>query len=256
MTLTTEETFMFDLEGYLVVKNVLCKNEVDELNNLADEAFPGAYDESNFRRTSWISKWGPKFQALIDRPRIIPYLIGLLGQQFRIDHDYCIFMRKGGKAGRLHGGPRMQLGSGSPGDHWYAYHDGIIRNGLTVFTYCLNPVKSGDGGFCCIPGTHKTNCLKNLPADVRMFDRAAHYVVQPEVEAGDVIIFTEALVHGTMPWTADYERRALLYKYSPGHSSWSGSYYNPDEYTDVSDQLRRIMTPPSIGEREKSVVEM
>ena len=253
MSLTTEEIFIFDLEGYLVVKNVLCKAEVDELNSLADVAFPGDYDEHNFRRTSWVSKWGPKFQALIDHPKITPYLNGLLGQQFRVDHDYCIFMRKGGKAGRLHGGPRMQLSSGMPGDHWYAYQDGIIRNGLMVFTYCLGPARSGDGGFSCIPGTHKTNCLKHLPDEVRTFDRSAHYVVQPEAEAGDVIIFTEALVHGTMTWTAEYERRALLYKYSPGHSSWSSNYYNPDEYTDVSDQLRRIMAPPSIGGRENSV---
>lgn len=253
MSLTPEEIFMFDLDGYLVVKNVLSQNEVDELNRLSDEAFPGEYDEKNFRRTSWVSKWGPKFQALIDHPKLIPYLNGLLGPQFRIDHDYCIFMRKGGQAGRLHGGPRMQLSRGGPGDHWYDYHDGIIRNGLTVFTYCLTPAGPGDGGFCCIPGTHKTNCLKNLPDDVKMFERDAHYVRQPEAEAGDVIIFTEALVHGTMTWAADHERRALLFKYSPGHSSWSGDYYDPDEYTDVSDQLRRIMTPPSIGGRENSV---
>ena len=89
---------------------------------------------------------------------------------------------------------------------------------------------------------------------MRNFERPAHYVHQPEAEAGDMIIFTEALVHGTMPWEGEHERRALLYKFSPGHSAWSQSYYNPDDYPNVTDQQRRIMEPPSIGGREKVVM--
>jgi hypothetical protein len=253
--MTPEETFMFDLEGYLVVKDVLTPDEVDTLNELADEAFAGEYDDTNFRRTSQVSLWGSPSQALIDHPKALPYLRDLLGPHFRIDHDYCIFMRRGGTAGRLHGGPRMQLGSVVSGDHWYDCHNGIIRNGLTVFTYCLSPAGKGDGGFVCIPGTHKTNFLSELPDDVRSFDRNAHYVVQPEASAGDLIIFTEALVHGTMTWAGNHERRSLLYKYSPGHSSWSSAYYDPAEYEDVSEQQRRIMTPPSIGGRKASLIE-
>ena len=36
--MTPEEKFSFDLDGYLVVKNVLTRAEVDALNALADEA--------------------------------------------------------------------------------------------------------------------------------------------------------------------------------------------------------------------------
>ena len=39
--LTPEEKFMFDLEGYLVVKGVLNQDEVDEVNALADRVWPG-----------------------------------------------------------------------------------------------------------------------------------------------------------------------------------------------------------------------
>ena len=81
---------------------------------------------------------------------------------------------------------------------------------------------------------------------MRNFDRVPDYVVQPAVEAGDALFFTEALVHGTMPWTADHERRALLYKYSPGHSSWAIETYNHDDYGDLTDQQKRIMAPPSM----------
>jgi hypothetical protein len=246
--MTSEEKFTFDLEGYLVVKNVLTPQEVADMNATADEVFPPGGDNISYRRDNPVSRWGPAFQALIDHPRIVPYLIELLGPKVRIDHGYCIFMTRGGSGGSLHGGETDR----SP-DHWYRYRDGVMRNGLTVVTYFLTHSNVGDGGFCCVPGSHKSNLVANLPRDVSTFERPAHYVAQPEVEAGDALIFTEALIHGTMPWTADHERRAFLYKYSPGHSSWSQSYYDPDKYPNVTEQQKRIMAPPSVGRRPDSV---
>ena len=248
--MTVEEKFQFDLEGYLVVPGVLSATEVAELNALADEAWPGEHDESGLRRVSEVTQWGPRFRDLIDCPSMIPYLLELLGPKFRIDHDYSMFMRRGNSRSGLHGGPSPQL---YEGDHWYRYHDGTIRNGLTVFTYNLSDCHPGDGGFACVPGSHKTNMRSGLPHDVATFKRPAHYVKQLSVKAGDVIIFTEALVHGTMAWDADHERRALLYKYSPGHSSWSSSYYDPANYPGASEQQIRIMAPPCVGQRPDSV---
>jgi hypothetical protein len=245
---TSEEKFMFDLEGYLVVKNVLTPREVADMNATTDEVFPSNYDETGTRGVSRVTLWGPAFQDLIDHPKIVPYLSELLGPKFRIDHDYCIFMTKGGKRGGLHGGETDR----AP-DHWYKYKDGVMRNGLTVVTYFLAPAKAGDGGFACIPGSHKSNFVTSLPKDVRAFERPAHYVVQPEAEAGDALIFTEALIHGTLPWTADRERRSLLYKYSPGHSAWSQNYYTLDEFSDLTEQQKRILAVPSVGHRPDSV---
>ena len=129
----------------------------------------------------------------------------------------------------------------------------MMRNGLTVVTFFLSHANSGDGGFTCIPGSHKSNFVSSLPSDVRKFERDAHYVFQPEVSAGDALIFNEALIHGTRPWTADQERRALLYKFSPGHSSWSQNYYDPDAYDNLTEQQARILAPPSVGSRPDSL---
>ncbi|MEZ4863890.1 MAG: phytanoyl-CoA dioxygenase family protein [Caldilineaceae bacterium] len=245
---TTEEKFIFDLEGYLVIKNVLTAEEVATMNATADAVFPRSEDTPAFRSQSNVSQWSTEFQRLIDHPKIVPYLLELLGPKVRIDHDYCIFMTKGGRAGRLHGGETEH----EP-DHWYKYRDGVMRNGLTVVTFFLTHANQGDGGFCCIPGSHKSNFALAVPDDVRTFARVPHYVVQPPVEAGDALIFTEALIHGTMPWTADHERRAFLYKYSPGHSAWSQNYYDPAAYPTVTDQQRRMMAPPSVGSRPDTV---
>lgn len=247
--MTPEEKFIFDLEGYIVIKNVLTPGEVAALNALADLRFTEKKEMAD-RRTGPVSRWGAEAQALIDHPNIVPYLVDLVGPKFRIDHDYCIFMTKGGRAGGLHGGEGH---SGGEADHWYRYRDGVMRNGLTVVTFFLTHAGQGDGGFACVPGSHKSNFTDNLPADVRNFQRVPHYVTQPAVEAGDALIFTEALIHGTMPWTANHERRALLYKFSPGHSSWAQTYYNPADYPNASEQQKRIMASPSVGNRPDSV---
>jgi ectoine hydroxylase-related dioxygenase (phytanoyl-CoA dioxygenase family) len=34
---------------------------------------------------------------------------------------------------------------------------------------------------------------------------------------GDCVIFSEATTHGTLRWDGQHQRRALLYKFSPGH---------------------------------------
>ncbi|MED5414735.1 MAG: phytanoyl-CoA dioxygenase family protein [Candidatus Latescibacterota bacterium] len=242
--MTPEEEFVVDLNGYILLKAVLSTAEVAELNEAIDAG----------HREGSPSLWGDPFKKLIDHPKIMPYLLDLLGPNVRLDHDYAIFMNRGDRLGGLHGGE-----DGGPSlsecDHWYKYRDGVIRNGLCVFTYLLADAGPGDGGFACIPGSHKSNFVDNIPAEVRRHEEGRDYVVQPEAQAGDVIFFTEALVHGTIPWNADHERRALLYKYSPGHSAWNGNYYDIEQYGDLTERQRRMLLPPSIG-RRPSVAEL
>ena len=243
--MTGEEKFIFDLDGYIVIKNVLSDEQVSEINAITEEKQKAKAAGEEVGRPS---SWGQVFQDLIDNPTILPYLTAWLGPKVRLDHDYAIFMSKGEQRGRLHGGE-----NGHEGDHWYKYRDGTIRTGLTVVTFFAAPAGPDDGGFTCNPGTHKTNFLKSIPDDVRQFERNAHYVHQPVAEAGDALIFTEALVHGTGLWTADHQRRAYLYKYSPGHSAWSGDYYDLDQYHGLTDQQLRLLAPPSIGKRPDTV---
>ena len=136
--MTPEEKFMFDLEGYLVIKNVLSPEEVAALNEVADRAFPRDYDDpegyagrTGLKRTGKVSAWSNETQALIDHPNVVLYLIELLGPKFRIDHDYCIFMQDCPKGGNLHGGPGGHGGS----QRKYLFLEGEMMNGLTGFPY-------------------------------------------------------------------------------------------------------------------------
>lgn len=241
--MTPEEKFLFDLNGYLVIKNVLSAQELADLNRIADEKVA---DNPSLRDVR-VTLWGQPYQNLIDHPKVLPYLTTLIDAKFRLDHDYCIFMKKGDPSQDLHGG------EGHEGDHWYRYRDGTMLNGLCVVTFFLSPAASGDGGFVCIPGTHKSHFVDSIPADVIRQERDAPYVVQPEVEAGDALFFTEALVHGTRGWTASHQRRALLYKYSPGYSAWTNKYYVLSEFDSLTEQQKRILAPPCVGGRRNVV---
>ena len=243
--MTDEEKFTVDLQGYLVIKDVLTDDEVDEMNAIIDK---GNLDGPP-------SLWGAPFKRLIDHPKIFPYLIELLGPYVRLDHDYALFMNEGDRRGGLHGGEDGGRPGGPEADHWYKYRDGVMRNGLCVMTYNLTDAPDGAGGFACIPGSHKSNFPTHVPQEVRRFERPAHYVVQPALDAGDVLFFTEAVIHGTMPWKAEHQRRSVLYKYSPGHSAWSESYYDIGKYGELTEQQKRMLLPPSIGKRPRIVDE-
>jgi hypothetical protein len=69
-----------------------------------------------------------------------------------------------------------------------------------------------------------------------------------------VIIFTEALTHGTLPWQAPRQRRLLAYKYSPGSSSWSEDHRLPDHLAPLlSERQRRLFQPPAVAYRKPVV---
>ena len=251
--MTPEEKFMFDLEGYLVIKDVLSQEELDTLNAIADREFPRDYDDEEtdgikgnakgVRRAPSVMNWDKACRNLIDHPKVLPYLIELLGPKYRLDHDYAIFMMQNGKRGSLHGGKPDLF------HHYYRYQDGVMQCGLSVLTFVLSDAPAGAGGFACVRGSHKSNFRMDLPADVRKFERIPEYLIQPEAKAGDAIFFTEALAHGTLPWRAEHERRTLLYKFGPGHLISAPNGYDVSEYEGLTERQKRILLAPGVHER-------
>ena len=61
----------------------------------------------------------------------------------------------GGHVGGLHGGLPL---NGGLSTHFYDYTaGGTFQNGLLVVAYELADVGQSDGGFGCVPGSHKSN---------------------------------------------------------------------------------------------------
>src|SRR5438132_8637775 len=209
-----EQRYLFDLRGYLVVERVLTSGDVAELNAIHDrQSLPPPDVSIESQRFAGFFLWDAAYRRLIDHPRILPLLKEVLGPDLRLDHAYGIKMRAGTDGLALHGG-------NTPYDppEYYHVRNGRIYCGLTVTTYALCDVPAGSGGFCCVPGSHKATFP--LPAGVATYERDLGCVVQVPMRAGDVVIFTEALTHGTLRWNAGWERRSLLLKYAPGFASW------------------------------------
>ena len=74
---------------------------------------------------------------------------------------------------------------------------------------------------CCPSSSHKCN-MRPPPGIFTQRDdyesRLAFPVHNPGVKAGDLVIFNEATLHGTLPWrNTHHETRRLLYRYCPEH---------------------------------------
>ena len=78
------ERYLFDLQGFLVVEDVLNNEEIAALRKLVDEqvALKNQPEAPRLRFDSLLS-WGKPCLNLIDNPRITPYLSELLGEKFR-----------------------------------------------------------------------------------------------------------------------------------------------------------------------------
>lgn len=224
--MTQEERYLFETHGYLVVEDLLSRDEVDELNAHLDEydiwtnRGTAPFDEvwtndENFVTVGPAHTWDDPFRRLIDHPKVMPYLSEVLQPQFRYDQGQVLLMKKGGGKLGLHGG-----GSPFKFDFFYDFREGKMFNGMVAVSYTLTDTLPGKGGFAAIPGSHKANFP--CPDSFLHFEKVGPWTVHVPARAGTVILFSEALSHGTFPWTADHERRSLIYKYTPGHIGWSG----------------------------------
>ena len=237
-----EEKYLFDLRGYLSIDGALDNHQLQALNDIWDQHIEDECSVNDTtRRFGQLLEWGQPFIDLIDNPSITPYLEVILGHQFRLDHIYADLIRSGNSpiGSRLHGG-------GTPFDpcQFYKFHGGKMYNGLTVVAYNLADVGPGDGGFGCVPGSHKSNL--DFPVDWKDMDEGLHPCVSRVTgSAGTAVIFTEALTHGALPWVGLGERRTIFFKYSPNPISWSPRYFDEEDFEGLTDRQRFILEPPN-----------
>jgi ectoine hydroxylase-related dioxygenase (phytanoyl-CoA dioxygenase family) len=222
------QQYLFDLQGYLVIENVLDTAQLALLNQLIDaQQLPSPREAIRFGSAAGqhgpdcgFLNWGEPFCRLLDHEAIMPVLRFRLGDCFRLDRLYGIRMHKGQTMGSLHAdyGASARNAFTRPGERFH-FATNAIYEGFTVAAWNLADAGPAYGGFWCIPGSHKSQF--KLPRQILEAPEKAACVVIPEVPAGAVILFTEAVMHGTALWRADHERRTLLYKYCVSQMAWS-----------------------------------
>ena len=234
--LSDAERYSFDLQGFFVRRGALSGGEIRELRSaVADLGVPRASDTLQSQRFNGHLGRAGAFRALIDHPAILDVVLEMCGPAARLDHAYGITMapRSGGLG--LHGG-------GTPHDpaQYYRVEGGRMYNGLIGVQWALVDHRVGDGGFGCVPGSHKANFP--LPAD-----HDPRLVVEVPMAAGDLVVFTEALTHCTIPWRGKGDRLTLLYKYSPGHLAWGPDYEDLQSLAPLlTERQKRFLQKPAV----------
>ena len=251
-----DEKYLFDLNGYLVIENVLTAEELAQANQVIDrhlntgrirpkeqslagnsQTLTGDHGRGELSGLlNWEEPDCHPFRNMLVHPCIVPYLNVILGKGFRMDHQmFLLYMDKGAEGFQLHG----SSGPGFDPNQYYIFRDGKMHNGLTVVTFQLTDVNPGDGGLCVIPGSHKSNYP--CPQDMRLYQKHQNHVCHIPCKAGDVVIFTEATTHGTLPWTADHPRRSVLTRYTAGNLSYMPAYDMPQW---ANERQRTVLEKP------------
>ena len=241
---SVEERFLFDLQGFLILRNVLTPDEcaayLDVLKRLEDQTYEDKWMESvgphrPTRETEkthqlWLNglpRLDSIFDRLIDHPRILPYLSEFVGEP-QLINTWSISKFYGAQPGGWHRGvPTTD----------YAYRNRVIRSRMFNVVYFLTDNGPEDGCIVALPGSHKSNFDLTWQNYSGLELPGAAAVTG---SAGDVFMFSETVIHNGLPKTTQGVRPNLYYNYVHAH-------YNV--MTREPKSCHHFYFPPEIRER-------
>lgn len=280
--MTEDERYIFDLNGYIIVRNVLTQDDIETANKAIDKHLHEAHERSstalrNAKKDTNMYGTGPGrkdlggilewdedstvFKSILAHPKLLPLFHGLLGKGYRMDHmPLAILQDKGSEGFQLHGGT-IDCSSGEYNyELEYNCNNGIIRNALLGCNVMLSDHNPGDGGFCIVPGSHKSNF--KMPSGMVDGMKYQEFIQQTVTKAGDVILFSEGTVHGALPWmTESHQRRVALYRFAPATRCYGRAYLNNENsmwpekmYDNLNDAQKSVLEPPYANRLDRPVV--
>lgn len=253
--LSTLDRYLFDTLGFVVVKGVFNKEELALINKGIDgRASNDFHERTGTIRNSSLGKSGRKdcgnflawpesdggslLRSLLNHQRLHPILNELCGEGHRLDHKPVMFIQEQGAEGfDLHGGSITASGAYNFPISYHCHGQQIVCSLINVAVQLTDSPK-GSGGFVVVPGSHKSNFPPpgNQEALQHIADR---YGYQPECEAGDAVLFTEAVLHGAAVRTSPEQRRVVLMRFSPATCAYARGYANGG-----FDDFIQMLTPP------------
>lgn len=253
--------FSFDLNGYLLLRNAIEPELLAELNTAFDRFPDLASGEwwGNVQRLDNaghagvelqnIVEAGAPFEALIDHPAWIARVARYCGEQgtyvegLFIDECFASVRRTGGFF-PLHSG-----GQDGVVRNQFRYVNGQFRCAQVNILLALTDIGPGDGATRVLPGSHKSNIAH--PIFARSFDErreeedeAVEGAIEVQLQAGDALLFVDAIAHGAARRTNPGDRRVVIYRYGP---SWGttrhGFRYSDELLARLTPARRRILQP-------------
>lgn len=256
---TPLDDFLFDLNGYLILRNAVAPDLLARLN-AAFDAFPDLqqgewvgnaqrrdYNDATGYELHNCVEFDPAFTELIDHPAWINYVRRYCGEAesyvagLFIDECIASIRRSGGHHPVHSGGYRAAL------RNKYLYEHGVWRCGQCNIILAVSDVGPGDGPTMVIPGSHKSNLPHPNAGDYSKLDRMDNLdgAVPVLLNAGDALLFVDGLMHGGSSRTnAAGERRVTIYRYGPSWGATRFGYaYSPDLLARLSPERRKLLQP-------------
>jgi ectoine hydroxylase-related dioxygenase (phytanoyl-CoA dioxygenase family) len=255
---TPLDDFLFDLRGYLVLKNAVEPALLDELNDAIDDIPPLGYGEwyGNAQRRDYtvstglelhncVELGGP-FEKLIDHPGWINLVRHYAGEEKSYAEglfiDECILSVRGpGGHHPVHSGGFQGALRGA-----YHYANGVFRCGQCNIILGITAVGPGDGPTMVIPGSHKSNFPHPLAGDYGRLERmdALEGAIEVYLNKGDALLFVDGLMHGGASRTNPGERRVTIFRYGPSWAATRFAYEYSQELLDrLTPERRQILQP-------------
>ena len=241
--MTPEQRYMFDLNGFLHLANVLSDGELSSAReatrrymDTADEDLPPGFGRDGKRHLHGFA-FDRCLEALTMHPATWPIITELTNGKPRLLSG-TLQVDEPGKpsGGRLHCA-REDYGWESTR---YEVRDGkIYCDDFVVFPY-LDDVLPGDGGLLLLPGSHKSNFErpKTLFSGGEITGELPPGVINVTPRAGDVLVMPEAMTHGILPWTPeDRIRRILVLRYRPQHK---------DSSSGMPEEIKKRLSPETL----------
>lgn len=158
----------------------------------------------------------PVFDRLIEDPRLVDPVCGLLGEDAAALWTDKINLKR----------PREGSGFRWHQDSPYWGHACQHCDRLPNVMVVLDDANEENGCFRVVPGSHRDGFLPGIQDETRLgplftrpdaFDESAQKPFV--VEAGTVVFFDSHIVHGSQPNRSDRKRRAMVFTYQPpGHA--------------------------------------
>lgn len=265
--LSDMDRYLFDLNGYLVLRGALSPEEVAACNASLDELqdcgpgewrgrvhghnFTGSHEGLNLQQ---IYEGGAAWERLIDHPswtRKVMHFLGTDEDSFDRLHGPCFIdenfasIRGPGQAIGLHSGGHERVTRCQ-----YRYHDGRFHCGQINILIGLNDIGPGDGATMVIPGSHKSNVMHPEFGRAQMTTEDGTSVdgitgaVEVHLNAGDAILFVDAIMHGSARRVNAGQRRIAVYRYGPSWGFFRHAYRPSDALLGrLTERQRSIVMP-------------
>ncbi len=259
--------YLFDLNGYIILKHAIAPEDLREMNQWAEDHWQ--YVDARRRSTAeesgaWIGhvethtysgadgcnfqnivEAGPVFRRLITYPAWIErcrrWVNPINGLSI---HENFLNVRGAGGYIGIHSGGAVPVSYMT----FRQANTGEWMVGQINVLMALHDIGPGDGPTTVIPGGHKS-ALRHpqLTEDVYRSDAAAGEqvgMVEVYLKAGDALMFTDAITHGSAARTNPGYRRMTLYRYSPALLRSRFGYVPSEELLQsLSEEQRRIIEP-------------